>query len=45
VVAAAGIGFRAGGVITQACLVALGIAGAWFVVSVAYYFRNRARKG
>ena len=44
VVAAAGIGFRAGGVITQACMVAFGIAGVWLVVSVAYYFVKRKRK-
>jgi basic amino acid/polyamine antiporter, APA family len=38
VIGAASIGLSAGGVITQACLVALGIAGVWLVVSVAYYF-------
>ncbi len=41
VIAAAYIGLGAGGVITQASLIALSIAGAWFLVSVAYYFIKR----
>ena len=44
VVAAAGIGLGAGGVITQASMIAFGIAGVWLVVSVAYYFVKRKRK-
>ena len=38
VVAAGKIGLAAGGIITQASMIALGIAAAWFVVSVAFYF-------
>jgi len=41
VIAAGYIGLGAGGIITQASLIALGIAGAWFLVSVAYYFIKR----
>ena len=41
VVAAAKIGLTAGGVITQASMIALGIAVTWFVVSVAFYFVKR----
>ena len=41
VVAAGKIGLSAGGIITQASMIALGIAAAWFVVSVAYYFVKR----
>jgi amino acid transporter len=41
VIAAAYIGLGAGGVITQASLIAFGIAAAWFLVSVAYYFIKR----
>lgn len=43
IIAAADIGFSAGGVVTQACMVASGIAGAWLVISVAYYFVKRKR--
>ena len=41
VVAAAKIGLGAGGIITQASLIAFGLAGAWLIVSVAYYFVKR----
>jgi APA family basic amino acid/polyamine antiporter len=41
VVVAAEIGLRAGGVITQATMIAFGIALAWLLVSVAYYFVKR----
>jgi len=41
VISAAYIGLGAGGVITQASLIAFGIASAWFLVSVAYYFIKR----
>jgi len=41
VIAAAKIGLSAGGLITQATMVAFGIAGAWLLVSVAYYFVKR----
>ena len=41
IIAAAGIGFNTGGVIAQASLVAFGLAGAWLLVSVAYYFVKR----
>jgi len=43
VVAAATIGIRAGGVITQASMIALGLAIVWLLVSVAYYFVKRLR--
>ena len=35
------VGLRYGGVITQASLIALGIAGVWLAVSIAYYFVRR----
>jgi len=38
VIGAASIGFSAGGIITQACTVAFGLAGVWLLLSVAYYF-------
>ena len=38
---AAKIGFSAGGLITQASFIAWGVAGAWFVVSILYYFFRR----
>lgn len=38
VVATAVIGLGAGGVITQASLIAFGLAGLWLIVSIAYYF-------
>ena len=41
VVAATIIGLGAGGIITQASIIAFGIAGAWLLVSVAYYFIKR----
>jgi amino acid transporter len=41
VIAAGKIGLTAGGIITQASMIALGVAVAWFVVSVAYYFVKR----
>jgi APA family basic amino acid/polyamine antiporter len=41
VVAAAWIGLSAGGITAQASTVALGIAGTWLLVSVAYYFVKR----
>jgi hypothetical protein len=41
VVVAADIGLSAGGVITQATLIAFGIAAAWLLVSIAYYFVKR----
>jgi basic amino acid/polyamine antiporter, APA family len=41
VVVAADIGLSAGGIITQATMIAFGIAGAWLLVSVAYYFVKR----
>jgi amino acid transporter len=41
VAAAAKIGLGAGGIITQASMIAFGIAGAWLLVSVAYYFVKR----
>lgn len=34
-------GLAAGGVVAQACLVALGLAGLWLVVSLLYYFLRR----
>jgi basic amino acid/polyamine antiporter, APA family len=43
VVAAATIGLNAGGVITQATMIAFGIAAAWLLISIAYYFFNRKR--
>jgi amino acid transporter len=43
VVLAAKIGFSAGGLITQASIIAWGIAGVWFIVSILYYlFRRKA---
>lgn len=44
VVAATIIGLGAGGVITQASVIAWGIAIAWLLVSAAYYFVKRKRK-
>jgi APA family basic amino acid/polyamine antiporter len=41
VIAAASIGLSAGGIITQASMIAFGIAGAWLLASVAYYFVKR----
>lgn len=41
VIAAGKIGLTAGGIITQASMIALGVAIAWFVVSVAYFFVKR----
>jgi amino acid transporter len=38
VVAAGDIGLHAGGVVAQASMIAAGIAGAWLLVSFAYYF-------
>lgn len=35
------IGLRAGGIVTQASLIALGIAGIWLLLSAAYYFLKR----
>lgn len=35
------IGLSAGGIIAQASMVAFGIAGAWLLVSIAYYFVKR----
>ncbi|HQV63898.1 MAG TPA: APC family permease [Anaerolineales bacterium] len=43
VVTAGKIGLAAGGIITQASMIALGIAAAWFVVSVAFYFVKRKK--
>jgi basic amino acid/polyamine antiporter, APA family len=43
VIAAGTIGLDAGGVITQATLIALGIAAVWLLVSIAYYFFNRRK--
>jgi APA family basic amino acid/polyamine antiporter len=43
VVAAAKIGLEAGGLITQATMIALGIAGVWLLFSIAYYFLKRKR--
>jgi APA family basic amino acid/polyamine antiporter len=43
VVAAANIGLNAGGLITQATTIAFGIAAAWLLISIAYYFFNRKR--
>ena len=41
VVTAGKIGLAAGGIITQASMIALGIAAVWFVVSIAFYFVKR----
>ncbi len=41
VLAAAVVGLGAGGVITQASQIALGIAAAWLILSIAYYFVKR----
>jgi amino acid transporter len=41
VVAAANIGLKAGGVVTQASMIAFGIAAAWLLISIVYYFRKR----
>lgn len=41
VIAAAKIGVNAGGIITQATYIAFGIAVAWLLVSVTYYFLRR----
>jgi basic amino acid/polyamine antiporter, APA family len=41
VVAAVRIGLGAGGVITQASMIALGLAIVWLIASVAYYFVKR----
>jgi len=41
VVAATTIGLGAGGIITQASMIALGIAGAWLLGSLSYYFVRR----
>jgi len=43
VVGAVGVGLRYGGVITQASMVALGIAIVWLLTNVAYYFIKRKR--
>ncbi len=43
VVAATSIGLGAGGVITQATMIAWGIALTWLLVSMAYYFVKRRR--
>lgn len=43
VIAAAVIGLSATGVMAQATAIALGLAGAWLLVSVAYYFVRRKR--
>src|SRR5258706_6033009 len=40
-IATAAIGLGAGGLITQASLIALGIAGVWLILSIAYYFVKR----
>jgi amino acid transporter len=37
------IGLAAGGVTTEATMIALGIAGVWFLVSISYYFFKRKR--
>ncbi len=37
------IGLTAGGLITQATMIALGIAAAWLLVSISYYFFKRKR--
>ncbi|MBI5950121.1 MAG: APC family permease [Chloroflexi bacterium] len=41
VIVAINIGLNSGGIVTQACMIALGIAAAWFVVSIIYYFVKR----
>ena len=41
VLGAMGVGLRVGGVITQASIIALGIAGIWLAVNAAYYFVMR----
>jgi amino acid transporter len=41
IILATKIGLEAGGVITQASLIALSIAGAWLLISLAYYFFKR----
>jgi amino acid transporter len=41
VVAAIGIGLEAGGITSQASAIALGIAGAWLLISMSYYFVKR----
>ena len=41
VIAAGKIGLSTGGIITQASMIAIGVAGVWFMVSVAYYFVKR----
>ena len=41
VIAAATIGLSAGGIVTQASIIAFGIAGVWLLVSIAYYFVKR----
>ena len=44
VIAVAMIGLSAGGIISQASLIAFGLAGFWLVVSVAYYSARRGRR-
>jgi len=41
IIGALGVGLRYGGVITQATLIALGVAIVWLIVSIAYYFVKR----
>lgn len=45
VIATVVIGLGAGGVITQATLIAFSVAGVWLLISIAYYFfrRNRSK--
>ncbi len=43
VIATAAIGLSAGGIVTQASLIAFGLAGVWLLVSVAYYFVGHKR--
>jgi hypothetical protein len=40
-----GVGLRYGGIITQAVLIALGIAILWLIVSIAYYLVKRRAQG
>ena len=41
VIGAAGVGLTYGGVITQASQIAIGIAGVWLIVNLAYYYVSR----
>jgi len=44
VIGAASIGLTAGGIITQATIIAFGLAGVWLLVNVGYYFVRSKRE-